>query len=65
MASGLTRLLKRWRGNYYVSVLLAFVARPLHFVLARAALNIEQSVQKNGSKSAEVTGKIQRETVTI
>ena len=65
MASGLNRLLKRWRGNYYVSVLLAFVARPLHFVLARAALNIEQSVQKNGAKSAEVTGKIQLEIVTI
>jgi FkbM family methyltransferase len=48
MASGLTRFLKRWRGNYYVSVLLAFAARPLHFVLARTALNIEQRVQKNG-----------------
>jgi FkbM family methyltransferase len=29
-------------------MLLAFVARPLHFVLARTALNIEQKVQKNG-----------------
>jgi FkbM family methyltransferase len=48
MANGLTRFLKRWRGNYYVSVLLVLAARPLHFVLARTALNIEQKVQKNG-----------------
>jgi FkbM family methyltransferase len=48
MASGLTRVLKRWRGNYYVSVLLAFAAKPLRFVLARTALNIEHMVQKNG-----------------
>jgi hypothetical protein len=48
MAVGLSRLLKRWRGNYYVAALLAFVARPLRFIFARAALNIERKVQKNG-----------------
>lgn len=48
MAGGLTRLLKRWRDNYYLSLLLASSAKPLRFVSARAALNIEQKVRKNG-----------------
>lgn len=47
MAGGLTRLLKRWRGNYYVSQLLAYSAKPLRFVSAQAALNLEQKVRKN------------------
>jgi len=48
MASGITRLLKRWRGNYYVAGLLAFAAKPLRFIFARSALSIERKVQKNG-----------------
>jgi FkbM family methyltransferase len=48
MAGGLTRLLKRWRDNYYLSLLLASSAKPLRFVSARATHNIEQKVRKNG-----------------
>jgi FkbM family methyltransferase len=48
MASGFAGFLKRWRGNYYVSVVLAFVAKPLHFLLTRTALNLERRVQRNG-----------------
>jgi len=47
MAGGLTRLLKQWRDNYYVSQLLAYSAKPLRFVSAKAALNLEQKVRKN------------------
>ena len=58
MAGGLSRFLKRWRGNYYVSMLLSFVARPLHFVFASTALSLEQSVQKNGVTIRLPNGKI-------
>ncbi|MGA2200401.1 MAG: FkbM family methyltransferase [Terriglobales bacterium] len=47
MAGGLTRLLKRWRDNYYLSLLLAYSAKLLRFVAAQGALNIEQKVRKN------------------
>jgi hypothetical protein len=47
MAGGLTRLLKRWRDNYYVSQLLAYSAKPLRFISAQASLNLEQKVRKN------------------
>ena len=47
MAGGLTRLLKRWRDNYYLSQLLAYSAKPLWLVSAQAALNLEQKVRKN------------------
>jgi FkbM family methyltransferase len=48
MAGGLTRFLKRWRDNYYLSLSLAYSAKPLRFVSSRAALCIEQRVRKNG-----------------
>jgi FkbM family methyltransferase len=48
MARGLTRLLKRWRDNYYVSLLLASSAKPLRFISARTARGLEQKVRKNG-----------------
>lgn len=47
MAGGLTRLLKRWRDNYYLSQLLAYSAKPLRFVFAHSALHLEQKVRKN------------------
>jgi FkbM family methyltransferase len=47
MTGGLTKFLKRWRDNYYVSRLLAYCARPLWFISSRAALQIEQKVRKN------------------
>lgn len=48
MAGGLTRLLKRWRDNYYLSLLLASSVKPLRFVSTRAAFHMEQKVRKNG-----------------
>lgn len=48
MAGGLKRFLKRWRDNYYLSLLLAYSAKALRFVSSKAALRIEQSVRKNG-----------------
>ena len=48
MARGLTRFLKRWRDNYYLSLLLASSAKPLRFISARTARFVEQKVRKNG-----------------
>src|ERR1700678_163552 len=48
MVDGLTRLLKRWRENYYLSRLLAYSSKPIHFVSNQAALQIERKVRKNG-----------------
>lgn len=48
MVGRVTTLLKRWRGNYRISALLAFAARPVHFAFAQAVRAIEQKVQKNG-----------------
>ena len=48
MAGGLTRLLKRWPDNYYLSLLLASSLKPLRFVSARAAFHMERKVCKNG-----------------
>jgi FkbM family methyltransferase len=47
MAGALTRLLKRWRDNYYFSQLLAYSTKPLRLVSAQAALQIERKVRKN------------------
>ena len=47
MAGGLTRLLKRWRDNYYLSQLLAYSAKPLWLVSSQAVLHLEQKVRKN------------------
>ncbi|MGA9354021.1 MAG: FkbM family methyltransferase [Terriglobales bacterium] len=49
MAHDLTTLLKRARDNYYLSLLLASAAKPLHFVSTRAALCLEQKVRRNGT----------------
>jgi FkbM family methyltransferase len=48
MAGGLKRLLKRWRDNYYLSLLLAWSLKPLWFVSSQAARYIQQTVRKNG-----------------
>jgi FkbM family methyltransferase len=47
IGSGLIRLLKRWRDNYYLSLLLASIAKPLHFVCTRVALELHRKVHKN------------------
>jgi FkbM family methyltransferase len=38
----------RWRDNYYVSLFLVSVARPLYFASARLATQIQRKVHKNG-----------------
>jgi FkbM family methyltransferase len=48
MAGGLKRLLKRWRDNYYLSLLLACSLKPLWFVSSQAARHIQRKVRKNG-----------------
>jgi FkbM family methyltransferase len=47
MAGGLTKLLKRWRDNYYVSQLLAYSTRPLRSIAFQTSLQIQQRVRKN------------------
>ncbi len=47
MADGLTKLLKRWRDNYYVSQLLSYPAKPLRFVSSSIALQLQQKIRKN------------------
>jgi FkbM family methyltransferase len=46
--AGLKRFLKRWRDDYYVSLLLAGFLKPLHAVCSKAARHMEQSIHKNG-----------------
>ncbi len=48
MARRLTKLLKLWRDNYFVSSLLAYSLKPLQLVSAEIERNIRQSVRKNG-----------------
>ena len=48
MAGGLTRILRRWRDRYYVSLLLANSVKPLHWISLRAALQMQRKVRKNG-----------------
>ncbi len=48
MAGARTRLLKRWRDNYYLSLLLASFSKPLRFIFSRGSACIEQKVRKNG-----------------
>ncbi len=49
MAGSLTRILKRWRDNYYVSALLAHSAKPIHGVSQHIARQIEKRIRKNGA----------------
>jgi FkbM family methyltransferase len=48
MVNDLKELLKRWRDNYYLSLLLACTLKPVQFVSARLARSIEEKVHKNG-----------------
>ncbi len=48
MARGLTRLVKRWRDHYYLSLLLASTAKPVRFISARTARFLEHKIRKNG-----------------
>lgn len=44
----LAERLKRWRENYYCSLLLSAAAKPVHSLCARAAFQLETKVKKNG-----------------
>ena len=44
----LEAMLKRWRDNYYASLLLSSIARPVHFVCSRVASQLQRKVRKNG-----------------
>jgi hypothetical protein len=57
MAGGLTRSLKRWPDNYYLSLLLASSLKPLRFVSARAAFHMEERCAKTGSRFAYPTAR--------
>jgi FkbM family methyltransferase len=46
--ASIRQVLKRWRDNYYLSLLLAYSLKPLWFISSKAALQIEQKVRKNG-----------------
>jgi len=48
MAGGVRGTLQRWRENYYLSHLLASVAKPLHFPLAGMAETLQRKVRRNG-----------------
>lgn len=47
MTAGFTRLLKRWRDNYYLSQLLSYSAKPVRRVSSQVAVQIERKVRKN------------------
>jgi FkbM family methyltransferase len=47
VSNRLGALLKRWRENYYLSLLLANAARPLHTSLRYLALQIQRKIRKN------------------
>ena len=57
MASGVKRLLKHWRDNYYLSLLLAYSLKPLRFVSAELVRVIQQRVRKNGVRIRLPNGK--------
>lgn len=48
MTGGLAKLLKRWRDNFYLSQLLAGLAKPLRSVTSQTARQLERKVRKNG-----------------
>jgi FkbM family methyltransferase len=48
MAGGLSRFMKHCRDNYYLSLVLAYSFRPLWFVSAQVARQIQRKVRKNG-----------------
>jgi FkbM family methyltransferase len=48
MANALAAAAKRWRENYYCSLLLSFVTKPLHSVCTSLAQQIQRKVKKNG-----------------
>lgn len=49
MPGSLTRILKRWRDNYYLSTVLANSARPVHRASRYMAGQIEKRIRKNGA----------------
>jgi hypothetical protein len=42
-----TRVLKRWRENYYVSNALASIAKPMYLISHGLSLGIQRKVKKN------------------
>jgi FkbM family methyltransferase len=45
----LSRALQRWRENYYVSTVLALMARPAHALASSLSREIERKVRQNGA----------------
>src|SRR5882762_11270101 len=57
MAKVLRGLLKRWRDNYYLSLLLAFSSKPLRLISVLVARTIQEKVRKNGVTIRLTNGK--------
>jgi FkbM family methyltransferase len=57
MPVAFTRLLKRWRDNYYLSQLLSYSALPVRFVSLQLAVQIERKVRKNAVTIQLANGK--------
>jgi FkbM family methyltransferase len=55
-----SRVLKRWRENYYVSNALAAVARPANLISRRLNLEIQQKIKKNGTAVRLPNGRMLR-----
>lgn len=60
MSGSLQHLLKRWRDNKYVSILLADTARPFHRLFSAAARQLERKVHRNGATLKLPNGKYLR-----
>src|SRR5437899_9728183 len=43
-----SRVLKRWRENYYLSLILSEIARPLYIFCTQVASEIQKKVRRNG-----------------
>jgi FkbM family methyltransferase len=56
----LTKFLKHTRENYYVSMLLAGVARPAHAACVRVSSQLQKKVRKNGGTFVVSEGKVLR-----
>jgi FkbM family methyltransferase len=48
MAGGIQSSLKRWRDNYFLSMLLTTLAKPVHHISSKTAHHLEQKIRRNG-----------------
>jgi hypothetical protein len=60
MVGGVRRVLKRWRENYYLSLLLTTITRPVYSGCSRLASQIEKKVRRNSASIRLPNGRTMR-----